>query len=162
MPDWLKLEDPLARNLVLAAAAFLLLVLAARFIQRRRESAAQARRRAELRKTYGRVQLQKQEISRLAQQIIATSSTGSIAGFVIMRQIEAVFTDGHRSPAEAVEVLKALAAEKGANALVNLTGQRLPSGKCVANGDAVIVRPEEQPPAEVPGPPGEEKPPAVP
>ena len=148
MPDWLKLEDPLARNLVLAAAAFLLLVLAARFIQRRRESAAQARRRAELRKTYGRVQLQKQEISRLAQQIIATSSTGSIAGFVIMRQIEAVFTDGHKTPADAVDSLKALAARQGANALINLASQRLPSGKCVANADAIIISPVDESPME--------------
>src|SRR5205085_4897927 len=55
-----------------------------------------------------------------ASQIIATSSTASVAGYEIIRQIEAVFEEGHRSPSEAIESLKAAAAERGANAVVNL------------------------------------------
>ncbi|HUU94477.1 MAG TPA: hypothetical protein VM487_01960, partial [Phycisphaerae bacterium] len=78
---------------------------------------------------------------RLAGRIVSTSSTTTIAGFEIVRQIEAVFADGHPSQSKAVEALKALAAEKGANALINLGSARLPSGRCVAQGDAVVVRP---------------------
>ena len=129
MPDWLQnLGDPLVRKLVLGAGGFVLLVLIASIWQRRRAAVAEARRRAELRRTYGHAQMRQEEVLRQAQHVIATSSTSVIAGFVIVRQIEAVFTDGHRSPADAVEVLKALAVGKGANALVNLVGQRLPSG----------------------------------
>ena len=51
-----------------------------------------------------------------------------------------MFTEGHKSPANAVEMLKALAAQKGANAIINLAGERPPGNKCVARGDAVIVR----------------------
>ena len=148
MPEWLKLEDPLVQKFVYGAAAFIVLVLVVRFWQRRREAAAAARRRSELRQTYSQLQLQQREIEQLARRIIATSSTATIAGFEIVRQIEAVFTDGHRSPTEAAEVLKALAARKGANALVNLAGTRLPSGKCAASGDAVVVRPRDVPPAD--------------
>ena len=89
------------------------------------------------------MQLQQEELDRLAARILATSSTGTIAGFTLVRQIEAVYTDGHPSPNKAVQVLKAQAAEKGANAVINLVGERLPSGKCQAHGDAVIVRPTE-------------------
>lgn len=120
----------------LVAAWFLLGVL------RRVRAAGDARRRqAELRRHYGQMQMQQAELERLAARVIATSSTGQVAGFELVRQIEAVFTDGHPSPNKAAEVLKALAAEKGANAIINLAGQRLPSGKCAAHGDAVIVRP---------------------
>ena len=148
MPEWLKLGDPLVGGIVLAAAGLVLLIVIGSIWRRWREGAANARRRQELRKTYDQVQLRKQERSRLAKRIIATSSTGTIAGFVLVRQIEAVFAEGQRSPADAVELLKALAAQKGGNALINLASQRLASGKCVANGDAVIVRPEELPAAE--------------
>ena len=91
--------------------------------------------------------LDAKEVERLAGKIIATSSTDSIAGFEIVRQIEAVFTDGHPTPGKAVEHLKAAAAEKGANAVINLNSAQPPSGKCVAHGDAVIVRPVEEKPA---------------
>ena len=148
MLDWLKLGDPLVGGIVLAAAGLVLLIVVASIWRRWRENAADARRRKELRHTYDQVQLRKLERRRLAERVIATSSTGSIAGFVLVRQIEAVFAEGQRSPAEAVEVLKALAAQKGGNALINLASQRLASGKCVASGDAVIVRPEELPAAE--------------
>jgi len=82
----------------------------------------------------------------LASQIIATSSTDRVAGYEIVRQIEAVFEDGHRSPGEAVEAVKAAAAERGANAVINLSQERTAAGRCTANGDAVVVRAVLPPP----------------
>ncbi|MBW7906999.1 MAG: hypothetical protein LC135_11775 [Phycisphaerae bacterium] len=125
---------------VAGGVCVVVLAVAIRWWQRRREAAYDARRRAELRESRGYLYMQQQELERLAARIIATSSTATIAGFQIVRQIEAVFTDGHISPTRAVDVLKALAAEKGGNAIVNLASERLPTGKCAARGDAVIVR----------------------
>lgn len=76
-----------------------------------------------------------------AAHIIATSSTGAAAGFEIVRQIEAVYIDGCRSPEEALLSLKAAAARLGANAVVNLAQHRTAAGRCTAQGDAVLVRP---------------------
>ncbi|MBU0640823.1 MAG: hypothetical protein KKB50_18310 [Planctomycetes bacterium] len=131
---------------VAAAAGVIVLTFVGYIWRRRREAAYTARRQAELRKQYNVLHMREQEIERLGDRIVATSSTQTIAGFAIIRQVEAVFTDGHRTPAKAVAALKALAAQKGANALINLNGERLPSGKCVARGDAVVVRPPEGPP----------------
>jgi hypothetical protein len=141
MLDWQLLQNPVVRKLVTAAGVILLLLILGRIWRRWREAAAAARRRRELRRAYGHVQEQQREISELAAQIVATGSTAVIAGFQVVRQIEAVFTEGQRSPAEAVEALKALAARKGANAIINLNSERLASGKCAASGDAVLVRP---------------------
>ena len=74
-----------------------------------------------------------------AAKILATSSTQSIAGYDIKEQVEAVYVDGFRRPEEAVEGLKAVAAMKGANAIINLKHERTASGKCSADGDAVRV-----------------------
>jgi uncharacterized protein YbjQ (UPF0145 family) len=130
------------------------LLIVASWLRRWRERRAFLKRRAELRETYGDLQLQQKEVERLSGLILATSSTKGIVGFAITRQIEAVFVEGQRSPQQAVEMLKARAAEKGANAVINLQSQRLPSGKCVASGDAVIVRPvadmRHRPPAPKP------------
>jgi hypothetical protein len=133
--------DPVIVAIVLAASVVVLLALVARLWNRRRAARYDARRRAELRKQRGYLQMQQQEIERLASRIIATSSTAAIPGFRVVRQIEAVFTDGHPSPSKAVEFLKAVAAQKGANAVINLNSARPPSGKCLAHGDAVIVHP---------------------
>jgi len=73
--------------------------------------------------------------------IIATSSTGSVAGYEIVQQIEAVFVEGYRTPQEATEALKAAAARKGANAIINLSQQRSTAGRSTSQGDAVVVRP---------------------
>jgi len=83
---------------------------------------------------------------RFAAQITATSSTGQIYGFRIVRQIEAVFEDGHRSPSAAIDALKAAAAARGANAIINLMQERTAAGRCSARGDAVIVAPENDAP----------------
>ena len=74
-----------------------------------------------------------------AARIVATSSGATIAGYEIREQIEAVFVDGFRQPHEAVEGLKAAAAMKGANALINVRHERTPSGQYTAAGDAVIA-----------------------
>jgi hypothetical protein len=142
--------DPVIMALVVGAAAVVALTIIGRLWGRYRQAAHDARRRAELREQRGFVEKQQRETERLAGRIVATSSTASIAGFTIVRQIEAVFTDGHPTPNRAVEALKAAAAERGANAVINLHSARPPSGKCLAHGDAVIVRPAETetPPAE--------------
>lgn len=81
------------------------------------------------------------EERRMAERVIATSTTGAVAGYVIVQQIEAVFVEGYRSPQEASTALKAAAGRRGANALINLTQQRTAAGRCSAQGDAVKVRP---------------------
>jgi len=141
MLNWLPFQEPIVAKIVAAAAALLVLTIGVWFWQRRREAALAARCRKELQRVHDQLQQQQREISELAAQIIATGSTAVIAGFQVVRQIDAIFTEGQRSPAEAVEALKALAARQGANAIINLNSQRLPNGKCTASGDAVIVRP---------------------
>lgn len=83
-----------------------------------------------------------------AQNIIATSSTGALAGYQIVQQIEAVFVEGRRSPQDALLGLKAAAGRLGANAIINLSHQRTTAGRCTAQGDAVQVRPRTQPSGE--------------
>jgi hypothetical protein len=145
--------DPVIIAVVVGAVAVVALTVIARIWRRGRESLEDRRHRAEVRAQRGYLERQRREVERMASRIIATSSTATIAGFRIIRQIEAVFTDGQPSPNKAVELLKALAAEKGANAIINLHSVRPPSGKCLAHGDAVIVQPEEQAPAVPPLPP---------
>jgi hypothetical protein len=135
------MADSLTQVIVLAAAGFIVLVVLGWVWARRREAAAVAVRRAASRQLQTRRQQEQRERAELARKIIATSSSATIAGFEVVRQIEAVFVDGQGGSAEAVEALKALAAGKGANAIINLVGARLPSGKCSAHGDAVVVRP---------------------
>ena len=72
--------------------------------------------------------------------ILATSSTGSIPGYHLIEQIEAVYVDGFRRPDEAIEGLKATAAMKGGNALINVRHEHSTTGRHAAVGDAVIVR----------------------
>jgi hypothetical protein len=74
-----------------------------------------------------------------AARIVATSSGATIAGYAIIEQIEAVFVDGFRKPEDAVEGLKAVAAMKGANALINVRHESTSSGHYTAAGDAVIA-----------------------
>jgi uncharacterized protein YbjQ (UPF0145 family) len=140
LPVSFDLQDPLVRRIVLAAAALVLLVILLRIAGRWREARAAARRRAELRRQYESVRLEQAEIARLAQEIVATSSTARIAGYAILRQVETVFGDGKPSSGAAAELVKALAAQKGANALINLQTRQMATGKWVASGDAVVVK----------------------
>jgi uncharacterized protein YbjQ (UPF0145 family) len=136
----LNLQDPLVQRIVLAAAALVVLVIFLRIVGRSREARAAARRRAEVRRRFEGVRLEQEEIRRLAEEIVATSSTARIAGYAILRQVETVFGDGKPSSGAAVELVKALAAQKGANALINLQTRQMATGKWVASGDAVVVR----------------------
>lgn len=76
-----------------------------------------------------------------AKGIVATSTGNRLAGYRIIRQIEAVYQDGHRTPEEAITALKAAAVEHGANALLNVKTERTAAGKCAASADAVQVAP---------------------
>ncbi len=78
-----------------------------------------------------------------SQKIIATSSGESLVGYRVIRQVEAVFVDGFRRPEEAVEGLKAVAAMKGANAVLRVRHEPIGSGRYSASGDAVIVESTE-------------------
>lgn len=130
-----------ASLVVAAAGALILLTLIAHSVQRRREAARDAEWRASRRARRGTPTMDRAEVQRLAKRILATSSTDRLAGFQIERQVETIIADGQPSPTWALELLKALAAERGANALVNLHTERMPSGRCTARGDAVMVRP---------------------
>ena len=145
-----SLDNPLVIRVLAVCAGLIVLVLIARFLRWRREARYARQRRDELRQRHGFLYVQQQEIQRLAGRIIATSSQPAIAGFEVTRQIEALFTDGHHTQAQAVEVLKAMAAEKGANALINLDSQRQANQRFGARGDAVMVRPTG---GESPAPP---------
>lgn len=76
----------------------------------------------------------------LAGTIVATSSTAGAVGYEIVEQIEAVFVDGFRNAQDALEGLKAVAAMKSANAVINVHQERDDQGRFSASGDAVIVR----------------------
>lgn len=88
----------------------------------------------------------------LARRILATSTSARLAGFKIVRQVEAVFVEGYRAPEEAMIALKATAAERGANGILNVSTERTAAGRCSASGDAVIVAPI-QPLRRTAGPP---------
>lgn len=138
--------DPL---LIALAAGVAVVIIAAvvkyawRRYAERRQFAWRAR---ELRVRQQSREAQLREMRTLAAEIVATSSTGTIVGFELVRQIEAIFSEGHKSPAEAVEGIKALARLKGANAIIHLHSERLASGTCQARGDAVVVRASGAPP----------------
>ena len=136
----LGINDPLAIKIVYAAAAFIVLVIVLSVVSRRRTARRATGEQAALRRGYDEFQWRQKEINRLALRIEATSSTGRIAGFAIVRQVEAVFTEGRASSAAALELCKAMAAQKGANAIINLQTRQTPTGKWTANGDAVLVK----------------------
>ncbi len=92
---------------------------------------------------------QRREQARL---IVATSTTARLAGFRIVRQVEAVFVEGYRTPDDALTALKAAAADRGANAILNVHTDRTAAGRCTASGDAIVVAPLVQPPKPSPGP----------
>ena len=56
-----------------------------------------------------------------------------------MINAQTVFSDGRPSSLAAVEYVKAMAAQKGANAIINLESRQTPTGKWMASGDAVVV-----------------------
>lgn len=75
----------------------------------------------------------------LAATIKSTSSAEQVPGYKIIQAVEALYVDGFRTPNEAMEGLKAAAAAKGANAVINVRHERSSLGRCSASGDAVVV-----------------------
>lgn len=126
--------------LVLVGLAALLLLV---WLYRRLARSIRRRRPARLNpklEVYGDHSKLVRERRAEAAKILATSSTATIAGFKVVRQIDAVFVEGFRRPEEALEGLKAAAAMRGANALINVNSEHTAAGRCSARGDAIIVR----------------------
>lgn len=123
------------------AGGLILIALIQRVRARRRRRAEPPRLHPKLQAYAGRSEAEIEADRQQAAKIIATSSTGTVAGYEILRQIEAVYVDGYRTPQDATEALKAVAGRRGANALVNLSQQRTAAGRCTAQGDAVRIRP---------------------
>lgn len=134
--QWLPTRDTILPWLILLAVAYVLLRVH-RFIRSRRPPTIHPRLAPYMANDPSVLAQRKAD----AAGIVATSSTDRVAGYEIVQQIEAVFEDGHRSPADAIEALKASASKRGANALINLTQQRTAAGRCTAQADAVIIRP---------------------
>jgi len=133
---WLSQERLIWITAILFGLLVIQRVLAA--IRRRRP----AKLHPNLQKYGGRSEEEQNADLDASLKIVATSSSSTVAGYKITRQIEAVFVDGCRAPAEAVTALKAAAARRGANAVINLSQQRTAAGKCSAQGDAVVVQAE--------------------
>ena len=76
-----------------------------------------------------------------AKLIIATSTGARLVGYRIVRQVEAVFVEGFRSPEDALIALKAEAVQRGANGLLNVRTERTAAGRCTAAADAVVIVP---------------------
>jgi len=136
--DWLENNT----FVVLAALGALLVLLA---LQRMLRGARRRRKPAELHprlQAYaGRTEADVQAEEADAAGIVATSSTGIVVGYEIKQQIETVFVEGCRTPNDAIRTLKAQAARRGANAIIHLSQSRSGAGKCVAQGDAVVIKP---------------------
>lgn len=145
LTGWFTTLDPTTQRVILASAGLVALTVTWRLLSAVGRARADRARRAELRRTMGYVQEQREELERAAERILATSSSRGLTGYVVVRQLEAVVTDNHSSPVQAMLVLKAEAARLGANALINVVASRQPSGKCAAQGDAVVVKPVGQP-----------------
>ena len=138
------------RNLLIVITAVLLgLVVLQRvywWVRRRARSRRPAELNPKLQKYAGTAEADAQADRLTAEKIIATSSTARIAGYEVLKQIEAVFVEGHRSPDEAARALKIAAGRLGANAIINLSQQRTPAGRCSAQGDSVVVRAKDEKP----------------
>lgn len=139
LPPWLTIDRLLIAVVILAA---LVIVQRIRRTARRRRP---ARLHPKLQKYGGTTPEQQHADLEASRRIIATSSTGAVAGYRIVQQIEAVFVDGSRAPDDAIAALKAAAGRRGANAIINLSQQRTAAGRCTAQGDAVIIRPTAEP-----------------
>ncbi len=133
--------DPVIIAIVAGAGVVIVLSILGRIWQTLRGS-GRSHLGSQVRSIQKTMEARRRQLEQLSLKIETTSSTATIAGYEIVRQIEAVFTEGHPTPPAAVIALKAEAAIRGANAIVNLTTVRPPSGKCTAQGDAVVVRPK--------------------
>ena len=127
--------------LLYTVAVLLALALLQRLARRARRARKPAPLHPKLQAYAGRAAADVEADREAAAKIVATSSTGSVAGYEIVQQIEAVFVEGYRTPQEATVALKAAAGTKGANAIINLSQQRSGAGRSTSQGDAVIIRP---------------------
>jgi len=127
--------------LIYTVAVLLVLVFLQRLAGRVRRARKPAPLHPKLQAYAGRAAADVAADREAAARIVATSSTGSVAGYEIVQQIEAVFVEGYRTPQEATVALKAAAGRKGANAIINLSQQRSGAGRSTSQGDAVIIRP---------------------
>lgn len=147
MPDFLqalldRLPEPF-RSWVLPAIGLILFLLVIHWIWRSFTRAFRRRRgptiHPRLQKynvDHAAVQAERRE---LARGIVATSTGNRLAGYRVVRQVEAVFVEGLQTPEDALVALKAQAVQCGANAVLNVQTQRTAAGKCSASGDAVEV-----------------------
>jgi len=139
--QWLVDHRPLLIRIVLALAAMLVLRAAVRAVLRRIRRSRPPRIHPRLAKyNIDAVELDRHR-RQLAQKILATSTGSRLAGYRIVRQVEALFVDGFRTPEEAMIALKADAADRGANALINVRTERTTAGRCTAAADAVVAAP---------------------
>jgi uncharacterized protein YbjQ (UPF0145 family) len=139
--DWLK-EHP--RYVIYGVAGLVGLIVLRRILSGL--SRALARRRpVTIHPKLAKYNVDNAELDRkrreLAAGVVATSTGNRLAGFRIVRQVEAVFVEGYRTPEEAITALKAAAVERGANAILNVQTERTAAGRCSASGDAIVVGP---------------------
>jgi hypothetical protein len=144
------------RPFLLPAAIALLALLVLLRIWRGLKRALRRRRPPTIHPRLARYNVDQAELDRerrdLARQIVATSTSTRLAGYRMVRQVEAVFVEGLRTPDDAIIALKAAAAQRGANAILNVKTDRTAAGKCSASGDAIVIAPLRPGPA-----PGQEK-----
>lgn len=139
---WLLLLEEYRPWLMWGAVA-LLVVLMVKIVWRRISRLLRHRRPSQIHSNLQKYnidyteQIRKQKEQAVA--IVATSTGNRLAGYRIVRQVEAVFVEGYRTPEEAIVALKATAAERGANAILNVQTERTSAGKCTASGDAVVA-----------------------
>ena len=109
--------------------------------KRRKE---QSRRQKEINRRQKEINRQKEkeekEKKERIQSIIATSSSNSIIGYCIIKQLEMVSHSDTLDEEEAKQELKDKAAKLGANAIINIRIVRSRGGEVSIQGDAVIVR----------------------
>ena len=127
--------------LIYTLAVLLGLAFLRRLVRRVRRARKPAALHPKLQAYAGRAAVDVEADREAAAKIVATSSTGTVAGYEIVQQIEAVFVEGYRTPQEATTALKATAGRKGANAIINLSQQRSGAGRSTSQGDAVLIRP---------------------
>lgn len=99
-----------------------------------------------------RVEVQKRQ-RELSAGVVATSTSNRLAGYRLLRQVEAVFVQGFSSPEDALIALKATAVERGANAILNVKTEHTAAGRCTASGDAVLVAALTPAPGRISSPP---------
>ncbi|MEP0844683.1 MAG: hypothetical protein HRF43_18440, partial [Phycisphaerae bacterium] len=124
-PSWvdrIPLPPPFNR-IAAGSAAALVVLLVLRAVLRALGRLLRARRPVNIHPRLAKYNVDHAELDRrrreLAGLIVATSTGNRLAGFRIVRQVEAVFVEGYRTPEEALVALKAAAVERGANAILN-------------------------------------------